>query len=281
MRPFALSIRAHECGLRSQGSGPVLSGAPLSPFAPSLTSGTGSGTGTGSVSGGSDGFGPFAQGRPTELFDPDAAPPPDDDADFGAESYTARPRKSGAPPGSSDTRSSSAGTGTNSRGYAGAGYLAQVQHAHAPALHSPLSPYGESPFGDAPLSSPTVARVDGEKRKKQRRKSRPAALSVSGSSASASTGGGAALVSPPMASSLVGVLSPRDDFEGFPGEFGAQELAGGVEMDGAGEVSGMAPPVEAEEGGYTPVVGFPSTGLRGFERRKSDAGVFLARRGDE
>ena len=260
-------------GHGTQGSGPALA----SPFAPSVGSAT---TGSGSLSAASsqDGFGPFAHGQPAELFDPDA--PADDDADFGGESYTAAPRRSVAGQGDGSARSGTSGTRTSSAGTGAQAPAAYYQHAHAhtPALHSPLSPYADAPVPAMPLVDEGVT-----KRTKKRRKSRPHALSVSGSSgsASASSSSRAQPLSPPPAPSPGPGARVAGPFEGFPGDFGSQEFSGaahaGFEMDAGAEL----PAKTLGRREDVPATGFPSVGLGGVERRKSDAGVFLARRGDE
>ncbi|KAH9930434.1 uncharacterized protein BXZ73DRAFT_47665 [Epithele typhae] len=268
--------------------------APFSPFSPSVGSGTG--TGTGSVTSSqshSDGFGPFAHGQPTQHFDPDAFAdddPDGDGADFGGETYAATPR--GAKPGrsshsggtrtTSDTRSSS--TDSGSRGTGGsAGYAGHPHLAQQPYVHSPLSPYAEDSF-PAPELDGAVG--GGEKKRKKRRKSRPAELVVDPGMDIDAEGplSSTMIVSPPTAARDRVLVSPAPGtglsvaFEGFPGDFASRKLRGvGAELAAPSAATGQ--PAEA----YTPVTGFPSAGLRGsgMPRRKSDAGVFLARRGDE
>ncbi|KAL1941798.1 hypothetical protein VTO73DRAFT_6798 [Trametes versicolor] len=272
-----------------QGSGPVygIDG----PFSPSL----GSGSGSMSVSDSQD-FGPFAQGQLSQPFDADAALEEEaeaegDGADFGAESYTRRPRRStitGGRSGTSETRSTSTGTGSNSQQYQYAG-VAPYNHqfiAQQPIPHSPLSPASEV-VPPSPLSSTNGARK--HRRKSTRPKSHSVSVSNSGSSASATASQTASLVSPggsePPAAAGPRVFTPghaprlslapvprgaEDEFEGIPGDFGVQEL----QMD-AGAVE------QKDDGGHVPVASFPSVGLRGIQRTKSDMGVFLARRGDE
>ncbi|KAI0824936.1 hypothetical protein BC628DRAFT_1321592 [Trametes gibbosa] len=291
-----------------QGSGPAYDlGGPLSPS-------LGSGSGSMSVSDSQD-FGPFAQGQFAQPFDTDAALAAEaeaegDGADFGAESYTRRPRRStltGGRSGTSDTRSSSTGTGSNSQTYPhphpsasvapyNHQYLAQQQQHPMP--RSPLSPV--APGSDSVPPSPGVAAHAsasdvGNGMKKHRRKStRPKAqsisVSVSGSSASATASQTASLVSPvPSEAPVVPrVYTPQqlsfaapmaqDDFEGFPGDFGVQELQMG---SGTHTFEAVAPQKGAAPVSAVPEATFPSVGLRGIQRTKSDMGVFLARRGDE
>ncbi len=84
------------------------------------------------------------------------------------------------------------------------------------------------------------------------------------------------------------IVSPGaggDDFEGFPGNFGSSDLravqAGGQMIDMHDPDTDVLEHEQPKKVDYLPVTGFPSAGLRGIERRNSDMGVFLARRGDE
>ncbi|KAI0634687.1 hypothetical protein C8Q77DRAFT_647020 [Trametes polyzona] len=287
-----------------QGSGPAF--GLTGPFSPSL----GSGSGSMSFSDSQE-FGPFAHGQVTHAFDPDAALAAQDaaeaeadGADFGGESYTHRPRKSKSASGrtgsgtqtTSDTRSSSTGTGSNSQyrqQYAAVApynhqFLAQQQQQAAP--RSPLSPLSPGVEGGAPPSPGGASASNGAKkrrRKSTRPKSHTVSASISGSSASASQS--ASLVSPtasdvPLAGAPRVALPGRvhshsmslagEDFEGFPGDLGVQELQMGAQ-------SFVAGPEDAKKDGQLPTAAFPSVGLRGVQRTKSDMGVFLARRGDE
>ncbi|KAI0360299.1 hypothetical protein OH77DRAFT_1418175 [Trametes cingulata] len=295
-RALELQANGNEEFEGFQGSGPTygLTG----PFSPSL----GSGSGSMSVSDSQD-FGPFAQGQVSRPFDPDAALTAQDaaeaeadGADFGAESYTSRPRKSksGRSTGAgtqttSDARSS--GTGSNSYTYsfaqagAGAG-VAPYNHqflAQQPMPRSPLSPLSPESEGAPPSPGATVS---SNGMKKHRRKStRPKSQSISVSSASQTA---SSLVSPPASdagpgprvfapghghghSLSVAARSPVEDFEGFPGDLGVHELQGPEETGEA----------EQRRKEHLSVASFPTLGLRGVQRTKSDMGVFLARRGDE
>ncbi|KAI0646690.1 hypothetical protein C8Q79DRAFT_685347 [Trametes meyenii] len=293
-----------------QGSGPAFG---LSePFSPSL----GSGSGSMSVSDSQD-FGPFAQGQLAHHFDPDvaiaaqdAAEAEADGADFGGESYTSRPRKSKSKPRSggsgtqttSDTRTSSTGAGSNSHSYPYAlaqGGVAPYNHqflAQQPPSGVPRSPLSLLTPGTEGADVPPSPNASSNGAKKHRRKStRPKSHSVSvsvsgsGSSQSATASQTASIVSPPPSDAPA--LAPRvfapghahgrslsvvEDFEGFPGDFGGvQELQGGAPAypNDGGDMK--------KDEGHLPVASFPSVGLRGIQRTKSDMGVFLARRGDE
>ncbi|KAI0747229.1 hypothetical protein C8Q80DRAFT_1272005 [Daedaleopsis nitida] len=270
-----------------QGSGPLSHALP-STFAPSLTSGTGSGSITSSQD-----FGPFAQGQPVEPFDPDAAEAARhaadadaDGADFGGESYTSRPRKSKSTGGSgtmttSDTRSSSSrGTGSNSNGYA---YTSGTGTGSGPApynhqfmAHQPYSPSPLSPSSDSVPPSPLSAAGEKEPKKRRKSKSKPNALSVSHSTSSQSATASSLLSPPPSTTVFAPAIAAADDFEGFPGAFSSSELASGVHAE-----EDAAAAEQRKRSEYLPVTGFPSVGFRGPERRGSDMGVFLARRGDE
>ncbi|KAI0366068.1 hypothetical protein BV20DRAFT_972260 [Pilatotrama ljubarskyi] len=306
-RALELQANGNEEFEGFQGSGPTY--GLTEPFSPSL----GSGSGSMSVSDSQD-FGPFAQGQVSQPFDPDAALAAQDaaeaeadGADFGAESYTGRPRKSkssrsggGGTQTTSDTRSSS-GTGSNSYSYSfapgGAGlsgvapYNHQFLAQHQPMPRSPLSPLSPESQGAPPSPAPTAS---SNGMKKHRRKStRPKSQSVSVSSASQTA---SSLVSPPASdagpgpsprvfapghghgqSLSVAVRPNAEDFEGFPGDFGVHELQTGAPLPSGGAQG------ESEERTkeHLPVASFPSVGLRGVQRTKSDMGVFLARRGDE
>ncbi|KAI0777801.1 hypothetical protein BD413DRAFT_610099 [Trametes elegans] len=268
-------------GFQGSGPAPPFGGAP---FSPSL--GSGSGSLSLSVSDSQD-FGPFAQGQLARPFDADAALAAEaesagrdgdaDGADFGAESYTRRPRHgskaraggSGGTQTTSDTRSSGTRrTGSDSYAFAtpyNHQFLAQQQQQQYQPQTSPLSPYTQS--DGVPPSPGAPAPVNGaqnkQKKKHRRRSTRaePTSASVtgsgSGSSPSATASQTASLVSPPPSEPAPRVFTPADGFEGFPGALG-----------------GHAPHPDAG-------AAFPSVGLRGIERTKSDMGVFLARRGDE
>lgn len=254
--------------LYPQGSGPALPHL-TSPFAPSLTSGTGSGSTS------SHDFGPFAHGQPVQPFDPEAAEAAEadeaaDGADFGGDSYASRPRsksKSKSLQGSgtmstSDTRSSSSrGTSTVYVGAGPAPYNHQFQFQHQPILRSPLS---ES-IPSSPISPTANGGVPGEKKKRRKSKSKtPASLSLSHST---STGTASELMSPPpTVPEHLPAIAHGDSFEGFPGDFGSSELrAAELELEPEEQP-------ETRKAEYLPVSGFPSVGLRGgFERRSSNS----------
>ncbi|KAH9848988.1 hypothetical protein C2E23DRAFT_738097 [Lenzites betulinus] len=274
-----------------QGSGPAYDlGGPLSPS-------LGSGSGSMSVSDSQD-FGPFAQGQLAHPFDADAALAAEadadgDGADFGAESYTRRPRP--ARSGTSDTRSSSTGTGSQTYPHPHPHPQAQYNHhflaqqqQQQPIPRSPLAPI--APGADSAPPSPAAASASGGGKKPRRKSTRPKAQSISVSVSGSSASQTASLVSPvasepPFVPRVYTPQQPafaaapaQDDFEGFPGDFGVQEmqLGGGLPTFGAD-----APQKSIAPDGAVPEATFPSVGLRGIQRTKSDMGVFLARRGDE
>ncbi|KAI1784658.1 hypothetical protein LXA43DRAFT_196745 [Ganoderma leucocontextum] len=243
-----------------------------------------------------------------------------DGADFGGESYTSRPRKTKSRSShgtgtmsTSDTRSSSS-RGTGSQGYTpvhpGQGvapynhqFLASLQvPTHIPGIpRPPLSPLSQDDDAAAAAPSSPVSPNVTERRKRRKPKPKsksksPAAspsISTSSQSATATTATSSDLTSPPP-SELAHPSAPaprivsQDDFEGFPGDFSNGEIpaSGGamVDLHAAGEdedEAGVGEEAEAKRNAYVPVAGFPSTGFRRTESRTGDAGVFLARRGDE
>ncbi|KAI0327640.1 hypothetical protein GY45DRAFT_1327417 [Cubamyces sp. BRFM 1775] len=304
-RALELQTNGNEEFEGFQGSGPVY-GGPLQPFSPSL----GSGSGSQSVSDSQD-FGPFAQGQLSQPFDADAAlaaeAEADDGADFGGESYTRRPRKSTSGSGSrgmsgtqttSDTRSSSTGTSHShsySYSFAQGGvapynhqFLAQQPQHTAPMPRSPLSPL--SPGSDGVPASPGASLNGAKKHRRKSTRSKAHSVSVTGSNSSHTPSATASLVSPPGSDAPASRNRPEDGFEGFPGELGHththdQELQASV----PGYPIETAPEELETDVDTTPqrkseplsVASFPSVGLRGVQRTKSDMGVFLARRGDE
>ncbi|KAI8971303.1 hypothetical protein BD414DRAFT_426400 [Trametes punicea] len=307
-RALELHADANEEFEGFQGSG-LAYGIPH-PFSPSL----GSGSGSLSVSDSQD-FGPFAQGQLAQPFDADAALAAQaqaeveaDGADFGAESYTSRPRKGNTGTGSgrtngtqttSDARSSSTGT-SHSYSFAQAnGDVAPYNHhflaQQLPLPRSPLSPESDG--------VPASSRGSSNGAKKHRRKStRPKSQSASASGSSNSNTNSQALTASQTASPVSDAPAPSPrvfapphahaqsrhpdgDFEGFPGEFGgSQELQNGARHAAAYGHNGDEEELGREESAraeHLPVASFPSVGLRGVQRTKSDMGVFLARRGDE
>ena len=220
-------------------------------------------------------------------FDPDAAEAAEaeaaDGADFGGESYTSRPRKSKSKSlggsgtmSNSDTRSSS--SRATSTGFAGAGAgPAPYNHQFIAQQHqsTPRSPLSES----VPSSPMSPISPNGDKEKKKRRKSKSKtsmSLSISHSTSSQSATASSLMSPPPDVPEHLPAIAGNgaDDFEGFPGDLGPSELL----VTGSEEAVEEERPRKAE---YLPVSGFPSVGLRGIERKNSDMGVFLARRGDE
>ena len=244
-----------------------------------------------------------------------------DGADFGGESYTSRPRKSKSKSShgagtmsTSDTRSSSS-RGTGSQGYThvhsghGQGaapynhqFLASLQApTHVPGIpRSPLSPlsFSHSHDGGSVPSSPVPASPNVTERKKRRKskssKSHATSLSISTSSQSATATASSLTSPPPSALAHPSATAPRivahdDDFEGFPGDFGVGNgdvPAGGAMVDFHAGTGGENGEQQGEAGAkrddaYVPVARFPSAGFSRTASRTSDAGVFLARRGDE
>ncbi|OSD02582.1 hypothetical protein PYCCODRAFT_1477573 [Trametes coccinea BRFM310] len=218
----------------------------------------------------------------------------------------------------SDTRSSSSRSYSvsysNSSGQVAAApynhqFLAQQQMLPRSPL-SPLSPGTDSVPPSPGMGAPPGA--NGEKKKHRRKSTRSKAHSVSvagsgsgssnGHSQSATASQTASLVSPSQSDALgpaPRVFSPAahaQDFEGFPGGFGEhahahdgeQELRAPVHSafgDGEGDEEDDAGERRRKERAraseHLAVASFPSVGLRGVQRTKSDMGVFLARRGDE
>ncbi|PIL26857.1 hypothetical protein GSI_11037 [Ganoderma sinense ZZ0214-1] len=215
----------------------------------------------------------------------------------------------------SDTRSSiSSSRGTGSQGGTGTGpapynhqFLASLQApTHVPGVpRSPLSPFEDSAPA-SPVSPNVTERKKRRKSAKSSSKSHAASLSVSTSSQSATASASAtasSLASPPP-SATAHPSAPRiashddgddDGFEGFPGDFSNGDIpaagSGGAMVDiHAGgehgeEQEGREAEAEAEakRDAYVPVARFPSAGFSrtSSSSRTSDAGVFLARRGDE
>ena len=303
---FSCTAHANMLHCGSQGSGPLYDG-PLQPFSPSL----GSGSGSQSVSDSQE-FGPFAQGQLSQPFDADAAlaaeAEADDGADFGGESYTRRPRKSTSGGGSrgmsgtqttSDTRSSSTGTSHShsySYSFAQGGvapynhqFLAQQPQHTMPMPRSPLSPHS-----DGVPASPGASLNGAKKHRRKSTRSKAHSVSVagSGSGSSHTPSATASLVSPPGSDAPAPASParhrPQDGFEGFPGELGHahdQELQASVpastEEVPREELEADVDTTPQRKSEPLSVASFPSVGLRGVQRTKSDMGVFLARRGDE
>ncbi|KAM5541889.1 hypothetical protein V8D89_004618 [Ganoderma adspersum] len=218
----------------------------------------------------------------------------------------------------SDTRSSSS-RGTGSQGYThvhpghGQGaapynhqFLASLQApTHVPGIpRSPLSPLsfshshdgdsGSAPSSPAPASPNVTERKKRRKSKSASSKSHATSLSISTSSQSATATASSLTSPPPSALAHPSATAPRivahdDGFEGFPGDFGGGGVpAGGAMVDlHAGEGGNGAQQEEQEEANrkrddaYVPVARFPSAGFSRTASRTGDAGVFLARRGDE
>ncbi|KAH9948062.1 hypothetical protein B0H21DRAFT_292025 [Amylocystis lapponica] len=206
-----------------------------------LRAAVGSASGSGSMSPSVDEFGPFADGRAHAPLD-DADV---DGADFGAETYARRV-----------PRGASSGTGSDS-------------HSHS-RTDSQLDPaaYNHHYLSQQPAPAEPQRK---KKRKSAKGRSQSSKQSESSHEPSLLSSHSPSITSPPPDS--VGFLEPDivfadDQFEGFPG--------GGLEAAHAEEQELVAKVNEPGAEG-----GFPSAGLRGFQRRKSDMGVFLARRGDD
>ncbi|OBZ78178.1 hypothetical protein A0H81_02712 [Grifola frondosa] len=194
-------------------------------------------------------FGPFAQVQGELDADADADA---DGADFGAESYT-RPKSHSASTGTGTSSTSDSRSRTSdSRSYHSNGDPTRYNHHY---LSQQSQPHPPSPLSPKPKS----------KRKSSKSKS------------TSSTSQSPSLRSPPLSD----VASPRvfahasahllpgipdaetdEHFEGFPGEI-------------------VPPTPKREDSPSVAAEAFPSVGLRGVQRTKSDMGVFLARRGDE
>ncbi|CCM01341.1 uncharacterized protein FIBRA_03391 [Fibroporia radiculosa] len=164
-----------------------------------------------------------------------------DGADFGGESY-AHHTPHGASSGGSDSRSRTSGSNSNADpSQYNHHYLSQ----HQPPPISPLPTNPEAP------------------RQKKRRSTLIKSVSSKQYETLSATSQSTSLSSPPANQTE---FAPHEEsaFEGFPG--GTLDLA-----------LSHAHAQEAK----VPEDGFPSVGLRGVQRTKSDMGVFLARRGDE
>ena len=244
-----------------------------------------------------------------------------DGADFGGESYTSRPHKTKSKSSrgngtgtmsmsTSDTRSSSSrGTGSQSYHHPGHGngpapynhqFLASLHvPTHAPGAgipRPPLSPLSQDADADAdgvPPSpmSPHVTERKKHHKSKPKPKSHAASLSLSTSSQSATASATASELTSPPPSELPHphpriVPAQDDNFEGFPGDFSNGETpAGGAMVDlHAGEDEAQQA-AKRDAYDYVPVARFPSAGFgrtnSSSKNSNGDAGVFLARRGDE
>ncbi|KAH9830087.1 uncharacterized protein C8Q71DRAFT_787178 [Rhodofomes roseus] len=210
------------------------------------------GPGSGSVSTGSpfeEEFGPFAHGDDVV----------EEDADFGAETYVRRV-PNGVPVGGSASDSQS----RTSASISNTDYLRYNHHYLSQA----------SPLPSPALSSGADAPVPPKKKKRSRGKSLSSKQSDerSHSTSSLLTSQSPSLPSPPPnqtafdqpGTAIAPIAESDSHFEGFPG--GTLDLA--REHAIAQE--------DAKEPGD-----FPSIGLRGVQRTKSDMGVFLANRGHE
>ncbi|KZT66620.1 hypothetical protein DAEQUDRAFT_752052 [Daedalea quercina L-15889] len=208
------------------------------------------GPGSGSVSTSSpfeEEFGPFAQGNDTL----------EDDADFGAETYVRR-----APHGVSVNGSASDSQSRTSASMSNADPSRYNHHllSQTSPLPSPSLPAG----GDAQAT---------QRKKKSRSKSLSSKQSDerSHSTSSLPTSQSPSLPSPPPnqsafeQSAAPAPISESDSrFEGFPG--------GTLDLAREHAIAQEATKASGE---------FPSVGLRGVQRTKSDMGVFLANRGRE
>ncbi|KAF9818055.1 hypothetical protein IEO21_03016 [Rhodonia placenta] len=218
---------------------------------PNAVSELGSGSGSATSSPFVDDFGPFMQSQTVAALDDDDADA--DGADFGAESYARRPTQGGSSGGiGSDSRSRTSGSGSRSR----AGSVQYSQHH---------------------LSQGQQSSADPAQKQRKRRLTRSKSLSSKQSeSTSDPTSQSISLPSPPadraaFAQPDVAGLSvhhEENEFEGFQGGT----------LDLALEHANVKQDAKATNAG---VQDFPSVGLRGVQRTKSDMGVFLARRGDE
>lgn len=208
------------------------------------------GPGSGSVSTGSpfeEEFGPFAQGDDTV----------EEDADFGAETYIRR-----APNGTSAGGSAS---DSQSRTSASMSNVDSSRHNHYYLSQTPPLPSPALPSGADAQGTP-------KKKKRSRGKSLSSKQSDerSHSTSSLLTSQSPSLPSPPptqitfeqSATTVAPIAESDGQFEGFPG--GTLDLA---------REQAIAQEISKDSGS------FPSVGLRGIQRTKSDMGVFLANRG--
>ncbi|OCH84779.1 hypothetical protein OBBRIDRAFT_821763 [Obba rivulosa] len=224
-----------------QGSGAV-------PYDFSPGPGTASGSGTLSVTdeGFMEDFGPFTQGAPH--------PPPDDDdadADFGAETYTRRTAHHTLVGAGTDSRGSrTSGSGSNSYSYP---YPHPYPVDPAPYNHHYLSQPPTPVYATPPAGVPPR-----EKRNKRGSRTHSVASHSTHSTSLRSPPPG--LLTPGTALPPPGGVELVCGPEGGPGGAPGQEL--------------LQKEAPAAEGA------FPSVGLRGVQRTKSDMGVFLARRGE-
>ncbi|KZT07905.1 uncharacterized protein LAESUDRAFT_87887 [Laetiporus sulphureus 93-53] len=241
----AMALDMHGAGEESfqgfQGSGPGR--VPYEASDPTSGSGSASLAGSHFI----EEFGPFAQAEPEE---------PEDDADFGAEDYTrAAPNAATAGGSASDSRSRTSASNSNSN-------TGSSRHHH---YHFSQ---GSAPILPALSSEPSDRK---KKRKSTRSKSLSSKLSEAHSHSSASATQSPSIPSPPPEQptfDLPAIAASHEtdgQFEGFPG--GTLDLA--------------REQANAQEGAKAASGPFPSVGLRGIQRTKSDMGVFLARRGEE
>ncbi|EIN09040.1 hypothetical protein PUNSTDRAFT_126189 [Punctularia strigosozonata HHB-11173 SS5] len=178
---------------------------------------------------------------------PDVDEPLEGDADFGAESYAKRGGAAGTSDGGgSDSRSRTSGSRSNS------GY------APYPADATQSAGVGAE-YNHHFLSSQPPAQAQKKSKKKKSRKSGIASNSNSSHSRSDSR----SVVLSPSTPAFEGYPAEDDTFEGYP-------------VDDT-PVKTKAPSVASA----TTTTSFPSSGFGGSRRGKSDAGVFLARRGDD
>ena len=190
-------------------------------------------------------FGPFQQGlfqAPALIDRRESEETEADGADFGAENYNRRARSSGGSGGAgSDSRSGTSASLSNAD-------LARYEHYTSQRLgslpHTPLSPQD------------TYVEATPTKKKKSRKSGRH-----STSTASQSTGP----VSPP----------PQVQ------SFAPQPMIATPDNGYEGQQQTVIPEAAVNSVEQSKTTGFPSTGLRGgMSRKNSEAGVFLARRGD-
>ncbi|KAH8089920.1 hypothetical protein BXZ70DRAFT_954458 [Cristinia sonorae] len=212
-----------------------------------------------------DEFGPFEQAQPSyrpphvplpvpvareESEDPDV-----DGADFGAENYARR-----APGGSSNGAGSDSRSGTSAASMSIAGYsysYSNRQYQQQPGM-MPFSPQDHQQQQQQQQELFIDATPTRKKKKTSKSSSRKSGRH-SVSTTSQSTGPTSPPTVPPEIHPPV-IVSPESD--------DAETPRIGVVVDAVAAVK--------------PVSAFPSTGLRGgFGRKNSDAGVFLARRGDD
>ncbi|TCD71007.1 ATP-dependent DNA helicase sgs1 [Steccherinum ochraceum] len=200
-----------------------------------------------------DEFGPFEQGQhfsmPAPLVLEHSEEADLDGADFGAENYARRVPGGSSNGAGSDSRSGTSASMSNTGYNPGRYNISQQPLSNGQAPFSPLSPQGEQgPYGDD--ATPT-------RRKKSRKSGRHSVSSTSQSTGPVSP--------PPHAQTFV----PQPIIAGS--DTGYEYQRPNVVPEG----------VEAFVDRTAPSAGFPSTGLRGgMSRKNSEAGVFLARRGD-